>query len=86
MLAAMPQIHNMENSNQVDIRLHNLSQKERTERLPPFGKCLSFLAHLPVLKLLLVPFYVNPEDFANIHDRQRLGLESDHWSLEGKSE
>lgn len=41
---AHPQV---EDFKQVDIRLHNLTQKERTDRLPPRRKCLICLAHIP---------------------------------------
>lgn len=50
----------VEDFKQVDIRLHNLTQKERTDRLPPGRKFLICLAHIPILNLVLVPFYVNP--------------------------
>eukprot|EP00435_Cladocopium_sp_Y103_P021446 s1116_g5.t1 len=57
-VAAMPA--EVEDFQQVDIRLHNLTKKERTDRLPPGRKCLVCLAHIPILNLVLVPFYVNP--------------------------
>ena len=54
---AHPQVEDFE---QVDVRLHNLSKKAKIERLPLGRKILVYLAHIPVLNLVLVPFYVNP--------------------------
>ena len=43
-----------------EVRLHNLAPKEQAERLPLWKRCLVVLSLVPVVNLVLVPFYVNP--------------------------